>query len=95
MRKMDEMELKVSEKSIKITWFVTVIALYIIGFIQKYNVGGGNVFLTLATSSVILSFLVERYYLSKVNEDNSFIRFIGLVVILTAIILLAVWLLSR
>lgn len=95
MRKMDEMELKISAESIKITWFVTVIALYIIGFIQKYNTGEGNIFLTIATSSVILSFLVERYYLSKVDEDSNFVKFIGLVVILTAIILLLVWLLSR
>lgn len=79
MRKMDEMELKISGKSIKITWFITVIALFVIGFIQKYRVGGGNIFLVIATSSVVLSMIVERYYLSKVNENNSFMKFIGLV----------------
>lgn len=94
MRKMDEMELKISGKSIKITWSITVIALFIIGFIQKYNTGGRNIFLIIATSSVVLNMVVERYYLSKVNENRSFIKFIGLVIILTAIILLIVWWLS-
>lgn len=95
MRKMDEMELKLSGKSIKITWFITVIVLFIIGFIQKYKVGGNNIFLIIATSSVVLSMVIERYYLSKVNENHSFIKFIGLVVILIAIILLIVWWLSN
>ena len=95
MRKMDEMELKISGKSIKITWFITVIALFVIGFIQKYRVGGGNIFLVIATSSVVLSMIVERYYLSKVNENNSFMKFIGLVAILIAIIILVVWWLSN
>ncbi len=95
MRKMDEMELKISGKSIKITWFITVIALFVIGFIQKYRVGGGNIFLVIATSSVVLSMIVERYYLSKVNENNSFMKFIGLVAILIAIIILAAWWLSN
>ncbi len=92
---MDEMELKISGKSIKITWFITVIALFVIGFIQKYRVGGGNIFLVIATSSVVLSMIVERYYLSKVNENNSFMKFIGLVAILIAIIILAAWWLSN
>ena len=95
MRKMDEMELKISGKSIKITWFITVIALFVIGFIQKYRVGGGNIFLVIATSSVVLSMIVERYYLSKVNENNSFMKFIGLVAIVIAIIILAAWWLSN
>ncbi len=95
MRKMDEMELKISGKSIKITWFITVIALLVIGFIQKYRVGGGNIFLVIATSSVVLSMVVERYYLSKVNENNSFMKFIGLIAILIAIIILAAWWLSN
>ncbi len=95
MRKMDEMELKISGKSIKITWFITVIALFVIGFIQKYKVGGNNTFLILATSSVILNMVVEHYYVSKVNENNSFMKFIGLVAILTAIIILVVWWLSN
>lgn len=95
MRKMDEMEFKISGKSIKITWFITVIALFVIGFIQKYRVGGGNIFLVIATSSVVLSMVVERYYLSKVNENNSFMKFIGLVAILIAIIILAAWWLSN
>lgn len=91
MRKMDEMELKISDKSIKITWFITIIALFIIGFIQQYKTGGENIFLVIASSSVILSIVVERYYLSKVSESRSFVKFIAFVIILTAIILLIVW----
>lgn len=91
MRKMDEMELKISAKSIKITWFITIVVLFIIGFIQKYRFGGNNIFLVIASSSVALSMVVERYYLSKVNENRSFIKFIGLVAILTTIIILLAW----
>ena len=36
MRKKDEMEQEVSNKSMKITWFVTVMALFIIGFILSF-----------------------------------------------------------
>lgn len=93
MRKMDEMELKIAAKSIKITWFITVIALYIIGFVQKYQTGDGNIFLRLATLSVTLNIGVDRYYSSKVNKDGSFIRFIGVVTLSVAIILVIFWLL--
>jgi hypothetical protein len=91
MRKKDEMEQKLSNKSMKITWFVTVMALFIIGFIQRYNTGEHNIFLVLATSSVVLNLFLERFYLSKVNEDRGFIKLITLAIILMAIMLLIVW----
>lgn len=94
MRKMDEMELAIASKSIKITWFTTVMALYIIGFTQKYQTGGGDIFLRLATLSVTLNIIVDRYYSSKVKDDASFIRFIATVSLLTAIILGILWVLN-
>lgn len=95
MRKMDEMELKLSEKSTKITWFITVMVMYIIGFIQKYQAGGGNIFLTIATSSVVLNLLLNQYYLSKIDKNRSFIKLISSIILLSAIILLLIWLLSK
>lgn len=91
MRKKDEMEQKIANKSIKITWFATVMALFIIGFIQQFNSRERSIFLVIATTSVVLNIFLERYYLSKVNEDRSIIKFIALVVILAAIILLISW----
>ena len=91
MRKMDEMELKISGKAIKITWFVTVLVLFIVGFIQKYKSGGGNVFLVIATSSVVLNMALERYYLARVNGDRSIIRFIAPTAIFLAIVLFMGW----
>ena len=73
MRKKDEMEQKIANKSMKITWFVTVMALFIIGLIQRYNTGEHNIFLVIASLSVILNLFLERFYLSKVNEDRGFI----------------------
>jgi hypothetical protein len=88
----DEMEQKISYKSIKITWFVTVIILFIIGLIQGFRTDNGtNIFSIIASISAISPFVLERYYLAKINEDNTFIKFIGLVIILTAIFLLIVW----
>lgn len=95
MRKMDEMELEIAAKSIKITWFITVTALYIIGFIQKYQTGDGNIFLLIATLSVTLNIGIDRYYSSKADSNNAFIKFIGTVVLLTGIILLGFWWLSN
>lgn len=95
MRKKDEMEQEVSNKSMKITWFTTVMALFIIGFIQRYNTGEHNIFLVIATSSVILNLFLERFYLSKVNEDRGFIKLVALAIILLAIMLSIVWLSGR
>ena len=61
------------------------------GFIQRYNTGEHNIFLVLATSSVVLNLFLERFYLSKVNEDRGFIKLITLAIILMAIMLLIVW----
>lgn len=91
MRKKDEMEQNISNKSMKITWFVTVMALFIIGFIQWYNTGERNIFLVIASLSVILNLFLERFYLSKANEDRVFIKLIALTIVLVAILLLIVW----
>ncbi|MGX7092527.1 DUF6442 family protein [Hutsoniella sourekii] len=91
MRKKDEMEQKLSNRSMKITWFVTVMTLFIIGFIQLYNTGERNIFLVIASSSVILNLFLERFYLSKVNKDRSFIKIVALTIVLMAIMLLIVW----
>ena len=91
MRKKDEMEQKLSNKAMKITWFVTVMALFIIGFIQRYNTGEHNFFLVLATLSVVLNLFLERFYLSKVNGDRSFLKMVALAIILLAIMLFIGW----
>jgi len=91
MRKKDEMELKISNKSVKISWFVTIITLFVVGFIEKINTGENNIFLVIAISSVLLNLGIERYYQSKMNENHSFLKFIVLVIILTSILLLIIW----
>lgn len=91
MRRKDEMEQKISNKSMKITWFVTVMTLFIIGLIQRYNTGEHNIFLVIASLLVVLNVFLERFYLSKVNEDRGFIKLIALAIILMAIMLLILW----
>lgn len=91
MRKKDEMEQKLSNKSTKIAWFVTVMALFIIGSIQRYNTGEHNLFLIIASSSVVLNIFLERFYLSKVNEDRTFLKMVAFAIILMVIMLLIGW----
>lgn len=91
MRKKDEMEQEISNKSIKITWFVTFIALFIIGITQRVKSDGGtNLFLIIASVSAILPIGLEHYYLSKVNDDNKFIKFIALFILFFIIMISAV-----
>ena len=48
MRKKDEMEQQLANKAIKITWFVTVMVLFIIGGYQSYvNGTSQNIFLVI------------------------------------------------
>lgn len=91
MRKKDEMELKVSNKSIKITWFITIIALFVIGIIQQYNTGERNIFLIIASFSAIFPILLERFFLSKISEDKKFLKFVGLILGFLIILLGIVW----
>ena len=73
MRKKDEMEQRMANKSAKITLFVTVTALFIIGGIEAFrNDMKTNILLVIAQFSVSLVILLERYYLSKANGDDSF-----------------------
>lgn len=92
MRKIDEMEKKIADKSVKISWFVTVMTLFIIGFIEQIKTGERNIFLVIAIVSVLTTLFLERFILAKINEDNSFIKFILLVIVLTALMLLIAWL---
>ena len=73
MRKKDEMEQRMANKSARITLFVTVMALFIIGGIEYFrNDMRMNIILVIAQLSVSLLLLLEQYYLSKTNEDNTF-----------------------
>ncbi|WP_087031436.1 hypothetical protein [Trichococcus palustris] len=88
MRKKDEMEQKMADQAARITWFVTVVALFIIGGIEYYiNDTGMNILLVIASLSVSLILLLERYYLSKANGDNTFNKVIVAALIIVVIIL--------
>lgn len=66
--------------------------LFIIGFIEQIKTGERNIFLVIAIVSVLTTLFFERFILAKINEDNSFIKFILLVIVLTALMLLIAWL---
>ena len=92
MRKKDEMEQRMANNSAKITLFVTVTALFIIGGIEYFrNDMKTNILLVIAQLSVALLLLLEQYYLSKANEDNTFkktlVMTLFFVIILLAILL--------
>ncbi len=88
MRKKDEMEQKMADQAVRITWFVTVMALYIIGGIEYFMNGMEmNILLVIASLSVSLILLLERYYLSKANGDNTFKKAIVATLILVVIML--------
>ena len=92
MRKKDEMEQRMANKSARITLFVTIMALFIIGGIEAFrNDMKTNILLVIAQLSVSLLLLLERYYLSKANEDNTFkktlVMTLVFVIILLAILL--------
>ncbi|MCC5890118.1 MAG: hypothetical protein JJU01_06070 [Alkalibacterium sp.] len=96
MRKKDEMEQKVANKAVKITWFVTVMALFIVGFIQRSMDGGeSNVLLLIAILSTTMLISLEQYYLSKINEDSTFKNIVGITIVLAAVLLGIGWFLSR
>lgn len=95
MRKKDEMEQKMADQAARITWFVTVMALFIIGSFEYYiNDTGMNILLVVASLSVSLILLLERYYLSKANGDNTFKKAIVAALILVVIMLGIVFLVS-
>ena len=88
MRKKDEMEQRMANKSAKITLFVTVTALFIIGGIEAFrNDMKTNILLVIAQFSVSLVILLERYYLSKANGDDSFKKTLILTLVLVIILL--------
>lgn len=96
MRKKDEMEQKIANKAVKITWFVTILALFVIGGIQRFmNEGQSNIFMLIAILSTTLLISLEQYYLAKMNEDNRFKKYVLVVLILSTILLSLGWLLSQ
>lgn len=95
MRKKDEMEQRVANKAVRITWFVTVMALFIIGFIQRISSSGEpNLLILIAILSTTMLISLEQYFLSKINEDKSFKKMVALVLGLAAVILGIGWFLS-
>jgi len=88
MRKKDEMEQRMADKSAKITLFVTIMALFIIGGIEYFrNDMKMNILLVIAQLSISLLLLLEQYYLSKANEDNSFKKTLILTLVFVIILL--------
>lgn len=95
MRKKDEMEQRVANKAVRITWFVTVMALFIIGFIQRISSSGEpNLLILIAILSTTMLISLEQYFLSKINEDKSFKKMVALALGLAAVILVIGWFLS-
>ncbi|WP_027107870.1 DUF6442 family protein [Lacticigenium naphthae] len=96
MHKKDEMEQKIADKAVKITWVVTILALFIIGGIQSLlNSGERSILLLIAILSTTFLVSVEQYYLSKLNEDKKFIKMISAALILSVILLGSGWFVSR
>lgn len=93
VRKKDEMEQDIANKSVKITWFTTIMVLFVIGIIQSIqNNGERNIFIVIATLSVLLNIGLERFYLSRVNEDHSFRKFITIILVIVSVLLLVlIW----
>lgn len=96
MRKKDEMEQKIANKAVKITWFITVMAMFVLGIILNYlNKGEGSLLLLLAILSTTFLISLEQFYLSKINENQMFKKMIGAAIILTVILLGLAWFLSQ
>lgn len=87
MRKKDEMEQRMANKSARITLFVTVTALFIIGGIEYFrNDMKMNILLVIAQLSVSLLLLLEQYYLSETNEDTTFKKILVITLVLVIIL---------
>lgn len=96
MRKKDEMEQNIANKSVKITWVITILALYSVGIIQSMqNPGERSVFSLIATLSVVLNLSLERFYLSRVNEDNSFKKTLISTLIIVIVLLFGLYWVSN
>lgn len=88
MHKKDEMELEISNKSIRITWVFTIIALFVVGFSEHFGwLHGANWYVTIGALSVGLYQFLDRYYFSKVTDKKNFFKFIGLVILFTFIMI--------
>nr|WP_244244593.1 hypothetical protein [Marinilactibacillus kalidii] len=90
------MEQRIANKAVKITWFVTTMALFIIGGIQYFmNNGESNLYLLIAILSTVLLISLEQYYLSKMNEDKNFKKYIIATLVLSVVLLVVGWFLSQ
>lgn len=92
MQKKDEMEQQIANKSIKVTWIVTVISLLIVGYsdlwVDSTLFDGTGGYRIIGILSVVLYLFLERFYFSRVTDKSSFIKFIGLVALFTFIMIL-------
>lgn len=70
MRKMDEMELRISQKGIKWSWFFMVISLFVWGSYQYIKTKETSLPLILVTLQYLVYFLVTSIEKTKL-DDNS------------------------
>ena len=71
MRKMDEMELAISLKAIRLAWFYTIVFLFVwvsYDFIKKGSFNESPAFILLITQNIIL--ISTQLYLKKKMRKN-------------------------
>lgn len=96
MWKRDEMEQNIYDKSARITWQVTIVVLIILGFYQNYMTGGSNLYIGIASLSVVFQVFLDRFYFSKVTEKKNFFKFIAKVLLISFILIsITTWLVTR
>ena len=72
MKKMDEMEMTISLKSVRLAWFYTVIFLFIwimYDFIKNGSINENPAFLLLITQSIV-QFTSQLYLKNKMIKDE-------------------------
>lgn len=96
MRKKDNREQRMADKAVRITWFVTVMALFAGGSILRFqNDGEGRTLLLIAVLSTTLLITLEQYFLSKVKGDQEFKKMMALTALLAFGLLAIGWVISR
>lgn len=93
MHKKDEMELQVANKSIKITWITTVIALFVAGYSEFFGIDtffdGTSGYRMIAVLSVVLYIFLERFFFSRLTEKKLFTKFFWVVIFITFLMISA------
>lgn len=72
MKKMDEKEMTISLKSVRLAWFYSVIFLFILvmyDFIKNGNINENLAFLLLITQNIVL-FTSQLYLKNKMIKDE-------------------------